>query len=262
MVSQSPTCPQGEDNDPWQGFDASGWLHVNAAWGPRTESPRQIASRWLRLFPRLGEIHPAFREWWDSTVWTSIIPMPLESDDMAERIIWVGAAGNPDFDRTVWGYRLGARSTSREEWGVQYATVDALIGGDADYINRVVSIHSDQGMVPDPDVFNFRSLRAMLLALAEVFDADCGSVEREDLTSLAPNYEAGAAHISPAWLAYVAPRFVPLVTPPPTATVEIRSDGGLLMAATTDTLDISNPAHVRAAFDIAAGCRALRRFGR
>ncbi len=102
----------------------------------------------------------------------------------------------------------------------------------------------------------------MLLVLVKVFEADCGLVTRNDLNRLAPNYEHGATHLTPAWLSYVAPRFVHLVAPPPTAIVETRPDGDLLMASTTDMLDVGNPKHVQAAFDIAASAKALRAFGR
>lgn len=142
------------------------------------------------------------------------------------------------------------------------AFVDALVGSGVGYVGRLARIHTDYGMIADPKIFHFKSLRAMLLVLTEVFEADRRLVTRNDLDRLAPNYEQGAAHLTPAWLSYVAPRFVPLIFPPSTATVELRPDGGLLMASTTDTLDVGNPEHVQAAFDIAAACRALRAFGR
>ena len=262
MESSLDTCRLDAATEPWPGFNADARLTVTAAWGPRKEEPRQIANRWLDLFPRLATIHPAFRDWWDWIDLTSIVPLPVEHAVIEERVFRAAYASTPKLKPSVTGYHLRARNTLQEEWGTRSVLVDALIGSGVEHFGRDVRIKTDLGMVPDPDVFNFQSLRAMLLVLAEVFDADCGSVDRSDLGRLALNYETGDTHISPAWLAYVAPRFVPLVTPPPTATVEIRPDGGLLMAATTGLLDIGDPAHVQAAFDIAAGCRALRRFGR
>ena len=51
-------------------------------------------------------------------------------------------------------------------------------------------------------------------------------------------------------MSYVAPRFAPLITPPPSAIVERTAQGGLLMAATAETFRVDNPAHLAAARDI------------
>ena len=53
-----------------------------------------------------------------------------------------------------------------------------------------------------------------------------------------------------AWMSYVAPRFAPLITPPPSVIVERTAEGGLLMAATAETFRVDEPAHLAAARDI------------
>jgi hypothetical protein len=54
------------------------------------------------------------------------------------------------------------------------------------------------------------------------------------------------------WISYIGPRYAHLVTPPQSAVVERRPDGGLLMAATDETFVTANPAHLAAARDIEA----------
>jgi hypothetical protein len=59
-----------------------------------------------------------------------------------------------------------------------------------------------------------------------------------------------ARHLRIAWMSYVAPRFAPLITPPPSSIHERTAQGGLLMSATQDTFRVDNPAHLAAAQDI------------
>jgi Immunity protein 52 len=49
----------------------------------------------------------------------------------------------------------------------------------------------------------------------------------------------------------------PLITPPAAAIVERQPDGGLLMAATDEPFDTSNPAHLAVANDILAAVAPL-----
>jgi hypothetical protein len=59
------------------------------------------------------------------------------------------------------------------------------------------------------------------------------------------------------WLNYVSPRFARLVTPPKTAIVDYRPNGGLLMAATDETFITANPKHLAVARDIEAALAPL-----
>ena len=42
-------------------------------------------------------------------------------------------------------------------------------------------------------------------------------------------------------MSYAAPRFAPVITPPPSAIVERTAQGGLLMAATEETFSVITP---------------------
>jgi hypothetical protein len=57
-------------------------------------------------------------------------------------------------------------------------------------------------------------------------------------------------HFRLAWISYVSSRFAALITPPLTAIVERRPNGGLLMAATDETFVTANPAHLAVDRDI------------
>ena len=58
-----------------------------------------------------------------------------------------------------------------------------------------------------------------------------------------------------SWMTYVHPSLVHRVSPPDIPIVEATPDGGLLIAATTETFSVDNPDHLEAARLI---CRATR----
>ena len=109
----------------------------------------------------------------------------------------------------------------------------------------------------DPAILTFEIHRAATLALAESFDAERAYAFPSALADhWKPQHGADPA-FPLAWISYVAPRATHLVTQPPTAIVERRPDGGLLMAATDETFDVGNPAHLAVARDIEAAVASL-----
>ena len=157
------------------------------------------------------------------------------------------------------GYRVGARNTSDCNWGPRYVTLRGCVGSGADHLPRFIDLETDYGVVPDPELVCYETFRGVLLAISDVFEVDTVLALPFCLTDFWPwEVEDDRACLDMAWISYVGPRFAHLVTPPPTAIVEHRPDGGLLMAATSDTFDVDNPAHMSVARDIVAGAAALR----
>jgi hypothetical protein len=58
-------------------------------------------------------------------------------------------------------------------------------------------------------------------------------------------------------MSYIKPDWAPLITPPSTATVERRPNGGLYMAATEETFRTQNLEHLAVAQDIVAALAPL-----
>jgi len=55
-----------------------------------------------------------------------------------------------------------------------------------------------------------------------------------------------------AWMTYLSPRFAPMVTPLRSAIVDRTPRGGIVMTATEERFDFTNPAHLAAAREIEA----------
>jgi hypothetical protein len=95
-------------------------------------------------------------------------------------------------------------------------------------------------------IISYPAFKAALLALAESFDSTyCSAYPVKIL-----NFADKTRHLCLAWMSYVAPRFAPFITPPPSADAERTAQGGLLMSATQDTFRVDNPAHLAVAQDI------------
>ena len=67
----------------------------------------------------------------------------------------------------------------------------------------------------------------------------------KQLSRLAPGEHL--PHFRTGWMSYVGPRYAPHVVPPPHVISERVAGGGLLMLATREPFDFSNPAHKAAA---------------
>ena len=84
--------------------------------------------------------------------------------------------------------------------------------------------------MPDPAIIAYPAFKAALLALVESFDATyCSAYPLQIMDVWDPKRP-----LRIAWMSYVAPRFAPLITPPPTAIAERTPQGGLLLSATED----------------------------
>ena len=93
-------------------------------------------------------------------------------------------------------------------------------------------------------------LKPAMLALASAWDATWCGTAPWDLSDFQ------TAHSRPwfglKWMTYLSPRFAPMVTPPRSAIVERLTGGGLLMIATEERFETTNPSHLSAARDIEA----------
>jgi hypothetical protein len=115
-------------------------------------------------------------------------------------------------------------------------------------LSNSATIETGNRVVPDPTIIAYPAFKAALLALAESFDVAYCSAYPQQIIDLWPK----GIILKIAWMTYLAPRFAPLITPPPSAIVERTPGGALLMAAADTTFSMDNPAHLAVARDINA----------
>jgi hypothetical protein len=229
--------------------------NITAFWGPRPETPDALARRFDQLIDRLAMIDPAFGNW----IWTGSRTPEAFADvrpNLPKRIAeTIFHADNGDHV-PIYGYSFGTiNSMQRIPRGLSLR-VHAGSWTVANFIINDVHLETPWREHPDPAFVTYPIFSAALLALAECFDATWGLVFPTEMMHLWRDH-GGDRHFQPGWISYVAPRFAPLITPPQSAIVETRPDGGLLMAATDETFLLADSAHVAVARDINAAVEPL-----
>ncbi|MGH9677573.1 MAG: Imm52 family immunity protein, partial [Candidatus Acidiferrum sp.] len=108
--------------------------------------------------------------------------------------------------------------------------------------------------IPRPSVITYEIFKRALLAIVEAWDPVCCAAYPLQILNLV---EKGL-YFHETWIQYLCPWLAALVTPPPAPVIaEHLANGGLLMAATAQTFDVENPAHMAAARAIAAAIAPL-----
>ena len=226
---------------------------IHGFWGPRRETPEELAIRFDRLIDRLARIDPVFGNW----IWCGRQPEPIAfasiRSRLAEKIAAAISRGDYGEPIPLFGYGFGTINSMKTT--PRSISVD-VFGGRAfraDYYINDATIETGWRVEPDPAIVTYPIFRAALLALAECCDVTFVSAYPWDLHDLWPN----GLKFRFGWIHYVSPRFAPLVTPPHTAIVEYRPNGGLFMAATDETFITANPKHLAVARDIEAAIAPL-----
>ena len=217
---------------------------LSAFWGARRETPAALAQRWLTIVRHLQTLDPALRNWFRGVNGRGV-PVPLDARAV-EALIAAEA--------TDTGYRFNVRSDV-EGRGPRVFDFNMNAG---DTFFNCVTFGTEFFSDPDPAILRYDLFKSALLAVAEVFEAERAyaySGALSDLWRGAPNN----SHFPIAWISYVGPREARTITPPASALLERRPDGGVLMTATRELFDVDNPAHMAAARDIEQAVAQLSR---
>ncbi len=225
--------------------------YIRASWEERAETPDELAARFLRMIDSLKVIDPVFR------LWTCGRKRPESFEEVRDRYAEEIAAG---ITRDDWrepvpadGYRFGAltRGTPRN----RTFTLDCKGGSIIKYkfTNDVTLRTSANNSNPDADVVSYRVFRPALLAMVDAWEPVRACATSRQLSQL----DKTDSYFPPVWIQYLCPWLARKITPPSTVLSEHLPNGGLLMTATTETFDVDNPAHLKAAQDMAAAMAPL-----
>ena len=235
---------------------------MKAQWGARVDTPAALADRFLRTVDAIRPLHPLLDTWtwgdmpevWDTEGAGGSYPFAEIRTDMVravERNASTGGEGVPD---PFYGY-LMVVVTDRTQRDSGFSL--AISAGEGVNGGSTVSPFSNYaslrlGPEPDPSLITFALWRSLLLILVETWEATWAEASPEGIQS-----EWRGIPVRCAWMNYVSPRFAPLITPPPSAIVERRPNGGLFLAATDQTFQMANPAHLTVAREIEAALQPL-----
>ncbi|MFP8883737.1 MULTISPECIES: Imm52 family immunity protein [Streptomyces] len=152
-------------------------ITVRGFWGPRKESPRELADRWLDFLARLKEVdEEVFADWRETAGAGPQAPRAaLDPEGFAAYIV----RGDPDPDAYPVGYRTSLW-TQRE--GRPKAEIGVSAGGVADGVPQSVVLKLRSRDADEDDPLVGRLPRA-LAALADAWDTDWGDFADRALMS-------------------------------------------------------------------------------
>ncbi|MGH6839447.1 MAG: Imm52 family immunity protein [Methylocella sp.] len=227
---------------------------ICAYWERRAETPDALAARFVRTIDSLQEIDPIF------ALWTCGSKRPKKFETMRDHYTEEVAAGLIKGDwgepLLIYGYSFGA--LTRAQAPDRSFSLRVHAGSTyPDAFPNNIKFYTRLGCIPDPAVITYEIFKPALLAIVEAWDPVCAMSCPDALFKLVP----GNTYFHESWIQYLCPWLASLVTPPPAQViVERLPNGGLLMSATTQTFDVSNPAHMAAARDMAAAIAPLNAF--
>jgi hypothetical protein len=225
-------------------------LYVRAAWGARAETPKELAARFLRMIDALEEIDPAFSNW--ACHYRHPKNFEWLRDRFAEEIAANAVRDGQGTPLPELGYLFGAYS--RDEPEGRSFIIDCHAGATfkQPFANETTLSTFGSGN-PDPDVVNYRTIRAALLAITGAWEPVKTAAFSNQLFEL----NRRATYFPMVWIQYLCPWLAQKFSPPSTALVEPLPNGGLLMSAATENFDVKNPKHLAVARDMAAAMAPL-----
>lgn len=225
-------------------------------WGSRPESPEELALRTRQLVLRLGDITPHLASWFVWITERDVQPVDFTLASLTKAI--ADKVSRDDFGNAspIGGYSFWA--VNNDKPGFRPLGLRLMLHGGGPSRN-FVHLDTDPFVTPDPSIVTYAIFKDALLAMSETFEPVWGWAYPTDLIDLWP--EVPRSRIGPvlrlAWITYLSPQLARLISPPASAIVERRPDGGLLMAATKETFVTSNPNHLAVGREILEACAPL-----
>jgi hypothetical protein len=215
----------------------------------RHEAPALIADKFLQSLDALSEIDPLLAKWKVLDLLAEVsLPLALARQRIAtivENNVDRDDAGRPE---PASGYSAIAVTDN----AIRSRLVEFSVGAGRVLKDEMMLRVGDILYPPDPLIVKYAMFRQAILATSAIWQpiwaavsAHRGDYAEEPIIAGAPLFPHSAFHIP--WIAYVEPaRAVDFALP-----AEIRTErtpnGGLLLTATEEPLDPTNPGHLRGA---------------
>lgn len=241
---------------------------VRGSWlGPANEKPAVTGAKFLQTLDALSSIDPLFAGWQFTGPWqipeehrSSFVPLAAARKRIAE-IVESGVYID-DFNKPCpeYGHSVIALAGARGPRQVAFAASTKRQSFDLSF--------GEYNIASDLSIVTYPLFKAALLAISASWDARwaCAQAFRNDVVKVPTDFALGipAFRIDSAvqvpldptfpksnfhvpWIAYLSEEFAAGVTLARKIPTERTPDGGLLMTATEERLDPTNPQHARRA---------------
>ena len=229
-----------------------GWYYsITAVWGPRPETPAQVADQWLRGMDAISQLGPRFARWKvKDTANQQFLSLRAARAQMA-RIV-EGAVLKDDWGKPApdEGYRVQAFTTQGG---------DDLEPDDFDFLSKLGSewknyVWLNMGFIGRPgdlSAIRYPEMKALISVIAANWKApwvnagiSCADITPLDVASndlffASPNGWERRPYGRP-WVSYLSAERTVGLRIPSVLTSERTPDGGLLLSAVTEQFDPEN----------------------
>jgi hypothetical protein len=222
----------------------TGKYKIKAFWGPRGETPEAIADRYIWMIEALLRADPVFTPWFFNdakkvvpfdqvrATLPALIAKYVERDWMPEEGYRFGGMNSRKSNPRSIGIR-GRAGNRLPEIGYSYNTVD-------------LETVSSNICPTDASIVTYDLFRAAMVAIIQAWDVTWCMAYPTDLMDFWPRVAEGK-RFRLAWMTYISPEFASLIPPPQDIEVQTGTRGGLLMVATRERFEVTNPGHMAAA---------------
>ena len=224
--------------------------NIRSAWRGRVETPASIGQKFLKTLDALSAIDPVFFANWEVTDSRALSSLTLDEArpriaGLIEKNVVLDDFRKPSPE---YGYHASARVGRFKDPRSASMYVDA--GGKFDGGTQLQ--FGEWDVPPDLGLVRYPLYKAALLAINAIWQAPFAwayafrvDYYEKPLTAGAPSFPYSRFHIP--WIAYLSAHLSDGVQLPSEITTERTPDGGLLMTATEERLDPTNPEHWRRA---------------
>ncbi|MFH9471534.1 hypothetical protein ACH4LT_30330 [Streptomyces clavifer] len=204
---------------------------VKVSWGPRPESPRELADRWLTMLGGLAELSDGTPvDWrWDRDGDRAGEPVPAD----AGRFAAVLEAGGPEEDADIIGWTAAVVGTWKDRG---YARLRVQGGGSDEYtpFTAVLQLFPAPGGTTAPPVDR---LPESLAVLADAWDADTGlTYDRKLFNAVKSAFGLRNSHPRCGWAVYLSENRAALV-PADLSAGRLRAGRGGIVLALGDSTE-------------------------
>jgi Immunity protein 52 len=236
---------------------------ITSYWGPRPEPPGALATRYLRTIELLSAIDPAFGNWHFLDKKKATPLQGLGHGDVT-RLVEAGVMrGDDGTPEPEMGYSMGADNGMAADNGTKPTRFSANLDFSAGrrvtaryYINNVgmtLKPRDDEGV----RAIDLDLMKAAVLAIAGAWNVTYAAgypwaMLDQWAAESASKPKPARPRFKMGWITYLSARFAPMVTPPQSAIASRTADGGLLMIATEERFEVTNPTHMAVAREIEA----------
>jgi hypothetical protein len=241
---------------------------VRGSWaGPADEKPAVTGAKFLKALDSLSGIDTLLSGWqvmrnWKLTEdeWPRFVPLDAARDRIAEIVEQGVSRDERDQRDPRYGYSVSAAAGARGPRRVEFY---ARTGQQFFALS-----FGEHYLASDLTIVTYPLFKAALLAISAAWDAQwsCAQAVRNEFVEhpmgfgpgvpafiieaapqvpLDPTFPRSIFHVP--WIVYLSPSLAVGVKLPPEILTESTPDGGLLMTATKERLDLDNPEHARRA---------------